>query len=367
MAITYAQIVKSYGSQARAAQACGLHRHTFRGRLAAEAMGRKVAPVPIAPSNYRDPPPDDDNVVEFPQLPEKHRNVKDLIRILAEDSERRQRREEAEKWFPIKIRDNKPIGIMWWGDPHLGTSTHWARLQRDVELCATTKGLYGVNMGDTTNNWVGRLMRLYSEEDISNKSERRLAKWFLTETKIKWLVWLMGNHDEWNHGADILRLMNVGNKVPMLNWAAKFELHFPSGKPVRIHAAHDFPGHSMWNNTHAPARAPRMMGTDADLYVCGHRHDWGTQHYEIADRDQCPMAIRVRGYKRGDSYAKEKGYQESTYGSSILTIIDPTAKASGRILSFVDTDQGARVLAALRGDTEAARKPKAPAKRRRAA
>ena len=117
MALTYAQIVKAHGdSRAEAARMMGMPVTTLKSRLAAERAGRSVKPPPVEPSNYRDPPETDENVVEFPRLPEKHRDVKDLIRILAEDSERRQRREEAEKWFPIKIRDNKPIGIMWWGD-----------------------------------------------------------------------------------------------------------------------------------------------------------------------------------------------------------------------------------------------------------
>ena len=159
----------------------------------------------------------------------------------------------------------------------------------------------------------------------------------------------MGNHDEWESGADILRLMNVA-KVPMLDWEAKFEIRTPGTKrAVRVHAAHDFPGHSMWNGTHGAMRAAKMV-TDADLYVCGHRHDWGIQHFEVAGRDRCPLIIRTRGYKFLDHYATRNGYQQSQSGAAVLTIIDPTVlDPAGRVLAFPDVEQGVRVLKALRG------------------
>jgi hypothetical protein len=358
--VTHALAAKASGGVKPYARQMGVAPATVRHWMRREAAGLSVGRKPPTASDFRDP--SERSVVEFPHLPDKHQPIETILERLAADTDRRNKREIAEKWFPIKINDDKPIGILWFGDPHLGTSTNWPQLLKDVKHCAGTKGLYGANLGDTTNNWVGRLIREYAEEDISRKTERRLAKWFLADSKIPWLIWLMGNHDEWQDGADILRLMNIGNKVPMVNWSAKFELHFPGKRKIRVHAAHDFPGHSMWNVTHAPARATRMMGTDADLFICGHRHDWGIQQFEMAERGQCPVAIRARGYKRHDFYAKTKGFQESTYGASILTIIDPSAEPSGRVLAFADTDQGVRVLRALRGETAAR-----TAKKRRAA
>ena len=66
---------------------------------------------------------------------------------------------------------------------------------RDADLMAKTPGVYAVNIGDTTDNWGGRLIRLYAENDVSRQTERKLARWFLQESGIRWLVWLHGNHD----------------------------------------------------------------------------------------------------------------------------------------------------------------------------
>lgn len=324
-------IVKRAGSLNAAARALGREPRSVRRSIKREkARNEKAA------------------AVSFPKLPSKDVPVPALIKRLANEYRLKADRAAAEKWMRVTVTDKRPIGIMWFGDPHLGTSTKWDRLERDVALCATTPGLYGANIGDVTNNWVGGLMRLAAEEDISRKSERRLARWFLTEAGITWLVWLMGNHDEWNEQADILRLMDIHNRVPMFDWSAKFELVFPNKVAVRIHAAHDFPGHSMWNNTHGASRAPRMLGDRADLYVCGHKHTWGIQHSEMPGAGICPVAIRTRGYKAGDHYAKRLGFPEDQNGESVLTIIDPTAGPAGRVLAFADAVQGAKVLRALR-------------------
>lgn len=323
--MTALEAVKKHGSINNAAKALGVARSTLQARVKKE------------------------KAICLPMFPPGQASAPAIIRKLAAEARTKKDRLTAEKWFPIRMRTPEPIGILWFGDPHLGTSTNWDRLESDVALCASSPGLYGANIGDTTNNWTGRLTRLYADEDISRKTERKLAKWFLAEAGITWLAWIMGNHDEWEHGADILRLMDVHNRVPMLDWSARFEIQFPKAPSVRVHASHDFPGHSMWNITHGPARAPRFNGSDADLYVCGHRHDWGIQQFEIAERGKTPLAIRVRGYKTADPYARRHGFQEAEHGASILTIIDPNAAPAGRVTAFVDVQQGARVLKALRG------------------
>lgn len=348
--MTYEDALATYGTVTAAAAAMAVPRTTFHSRLLAERARGHAAPNETQP-------------LILPSFPDKNVPVGQLIERLAEESAIKKRRADAEKWFQVHIPSRDPIGVLWFGDPHLGTSTAWEQLNQHVAICNATPGMYGANIGDTTNNWVGSLMRLAAEEDISRESERRLARWFLAESGVTWLLWIFGNHDVWHEGAEIMRLMDIHNRVPMMDWSAKFELHFPDARPVRIHAAHDFPGHSMWNNTHAPSRAPRMLGDRADLYVCGHRHTWGIQQYEMPEADLSPLAIRVRGYKRGDSYAKRHGYPEDKHGSAVLTIINPVADGPGRILAFADIEQGARVLTALRAPKNVPRKS-APTKRK---
>lgn len=149
------------------------------------AADRKAAAKPRQPSG-----------IELPVFPDEDIPVEDIIELQCRRFYTRLASHEAHTWFPIKVKDKRPIGILWFGDPHVDDDgCNWPALKRDIALCKDTEGLYGANIGDTTNNWAGRLARLYAEQDASVKTARRLAKWFLLESGVPWLVWIMGNHD----------------------------------------------------------------------------------------------------------------------------------------------------------------------------
>jgi hypothetical protein len=324
------EAVVTYGGVKPASRALGIPETTFRGRLAKEKL---AAPGLVTP-----PPVD-------PHLP-----IDEIRHHLRKQFEAKHSAHEREQWCAVHVTDPKPIAVLFFGDPHLGDgSCNWPLLERHAELCRTTPGLYGANIGDTGNFWPngGRLGRLWAEQETSRDTERRLAKWFLRDAGIKWLVWIFGNHDSFDGSKDIMREMNTTG-VFMQDWEAKFRLCFPTGEETRVHVAHDFPGNSQWNILHGPGKAARMT-SDADLYVCGHKHDWAIMQFEIAGRNRVPTLIRVRGYKWMDDYAKVHGFQSAQSGSSILTIFNPHASdPAGKIMAFSDVEAGVEVLKAMR-------------------
>lgn len=326
------EAVVKYGSEVKAAAGLGLSRSTFRSRLAAEKL--QAFKGDITP----------------PEIPSPDLPIDEVITLCTRQFEAMHKSREAEEWCAFEVHDPLPIGILWFGDPHLGdTGCNWPLLQQHVELCRNTPGLYGANIGDVTNNWPtgGRLAKKWADQDTSMRTEQRLARWFLADSGVRWLLWIMGNHDAWNQGSTILRSMNI-NGVLMQDWEAKFALRFPNSREVRIHAAHDFKGSSIWNIMHGAVRAA-TISSDADLYVCGHRHDWGISQFELAGRHRTPTLIRTRGYKWHDEYARVHGFQSSQSGSAILTILNVNAPdPAGRVMAFSDVEAGAAVLATLR-------------------
>lgn len=287
--------------------------------------------------------------VRVPRLLDGDEPIEDVLDRRERQFARGSRAANSEAWFPIRVEDRQPIGVLWFGDPHIDDDgCNIKLLRRHVDLCRTTPGLYGVNIGDSTNNWAGRLARLYADQETSRRTARRLAKWFLVDSGVNWLVWLMGNHDEWESGGDILRGMN-DRGIIMQDWQARFRFVFDGARDIRVHAAHDFKGHSFWNITHGPTRFAKLE-TDAELLVCGHKHDWGIQQFEMAGRGRVATVVRTRGYKWRDHYATVNGYQSAQSGAGVLTILNPWARdPAGRIMAFSDVEAGARVLAALRG------------------
>lgn len=326
-----------YPSTAAAARAAGVPRETLRNKLR-KAPQRAVAQPKIAA------------ILQYGKRPRTEIPAKQLLRQLRSEYERKVEIDRKQRWFKATAPGRKPFGILWFGDPHIGDHCNIERLERDVQLCVKTPGMYAANIGDVNDNWTGKLIRLALGERTTRNDERGLARWFLKDAGLSWLLWLDGNHDKWNDHAAFVRGMDVEHCVPMFNWGTRIRIRLPDRSEVRINARHDFRGSSELNPTHGPAKAARMLGDRCHVYVCGHRHTWGVQQFEVPDAGMFPLSIRARGYKFMDEYARELGYPEDKQGCSILTIIDPTAEEGpGRVLAFADPVQGARVLTALRG------------------
>lgn len=321
------------------------------------AKGAKAIGIPVSTfkSVYYDAKqagliPDADNI-ELPVFPDDDVPTEEILDHLGKRYEKRRASYDAHTWFRIKVKDPKPIGILWFGDPHLGDSgCDVPLLRRHCQLCAETDGLYGANIGDVGNNWSGKLAALYGKQETSQKTEQKLAEWFMIGSGVRWLLWLIGNHDAWGDGATVLAHMarRYGtHKIILHDWEARFSLVFPNGHEFRVWASHDFKGHSDWNNMHGLLKAARL-GVDADLLVGGHRHNYGLWDAENPDKGISQVMVRARGYKRDDEYARRIGHLEQKNGEAVLTILDPIAK---EITGFKNVDLGVRVLKMLRGGT----------------
>jgi len=62
------------------------------------------------------------------------------------------------------------MALLIFGDPHLDDNyCNWDVLTEHIDIAASHPRIFGMNIGDSHNNWVGRLMRLYAEQDTSRK------------------------------------------------------------------------------------------------------------------------------------------------------------------------------------------------------
>ena len=144
-------LVKKHGSIQGAAKASGIPRQTLQTRLK------------LAKKNGLD-------VEKFqaPELPDDDIPLDALVGQMCERFEKRNTAYTAKKWMPFKMKSNDPIGICWFGDPHVDDNgCNWPLLRKDCEIVASTPGMYGANIGDSHNNWVGRLGALYANQDTS--------------------------------------------------------------------------------------------------------------------------------------------------------------------------------------------------------
>lgn len=328
---------KRYGSIKAASEATGISRTAIR---------RGIDTVKLRGLERQD------GGLEFPEFPADDVPVEKLIGQMVERSKLRKESYEAHTWFPVKVKDSRAIGLLWFGDPHLDDpGCDWELICHHAKLCRETDGLYGANIGDSSNNWGSRLAHLYANQDTSVKTARRFVEWFMLDSGIKWALWLLGNHDVWGDGADILAMMaqkHKTQKIILHDWEARFEIKFPNGEAIRVNAAHDFSGSSMWNPLHGAVKTAKS-GDHIDLLVCGHLHNWAISQWEMAAQGNIPVMIRVKGYKTFDKYAQRLGHYEQKEGSAILTVLDPHAKSrAGRVVPFADVDAGVEYLKWLR-------------------
>jgi hypothetical protein len=94
---------------------------------------------------------------------------------------------------------------------------------------------------------------------------------------------------------------------------------------------------------HGPQKAAMLL-EQADIFACGHKHEWAINQSENAQRGFTYHLIRARGYKFIDSYSDQLGYPSQKYGASITAVIDPAVEGPRRISCFADLAEASEFL-----------------------
>lgn len=329
---TIAQTLAAYEAanknKSAAARALGLNEATYKSRLKA-AMQQAANPYP-------------QHAVTVDELPPSDLPFEERLATMKQRNAIRIAHARAQAWQTVRVPISGPYGICWFGDPHLDDPfCDLDGFERDARLCATTEGLYGANGGDSINNWVGKLERLYGEQSATVSEGWELVEWALKDLGVNWLLWLLGNHDTWNYGKRIFDGLNT-NRILMRDWDAKLRIVSPCGGEHRAWARHDFKGHSIYNELHALKRAA-MMDEHADTYVAFHRHTFATGQGEFAGGRRYTL-IRAKGYKESDDYALKGQFAEQRDGQSVVEIITPRNGQAPLISVFENVEEGADFL-----------------------
>lgn len=279
-------------------------------------------------------------------LPPKGLTTEELIQHKVKKATQRRKHFAAKKWRPIKIDDPQPVCVALVGDPHIDSpDCDWDVLLRDIELMKRP-GVVAINVGDTLDNWPvgGRLARLLVHSDTSQEEAHQLAKWFMLESGVDWLLWLLGNHDAMRDSLSLLSHEWGGERVWVEDWGAQFQIEH-ADRSYRVWAAHDFPGHSMWNPLHGHRRA--FDKVKADLYIAGHKHNWAVTNFEDEHQNTDHWFVRARGYKAiHDSHAEKLGFGNQTRGHTLGWVLDPSDEGPGYV--FKSLEQAVRYMEYLR-------------------
>lgn len=329
-------------NQSATAEQFGLSRGAIQNRLRL-ASERGFTPADwvkgIAPAYAPVPMP------AAEPLPPKDMPIEELVAHRERAFEIRHAHNKAKLWRRFAIPTPGPYALMFFGDPHLDDDgCNLPLFKEHAQLAAETDHLYAVNIGDTSNDWTGRLARLWANQDASAETAKRLIRHYLVESGIPWFLWLFGNHDIWDGpvGRDFFREA-APSFVHLHDWQAKVTLVSPNGHELRLWAAHNFKGTSQWNPLHGPLKAAQM-GDWAHLYVAGHHHNWGLMEGEHEHRRFVYHVARVRGYKFIDEYADVNGFGEHQFGAAMVAVVDPGADKLSAVKCFHDPHEAVDYL-----------------------
>lgn len=328
-------------SIASAARELGLARATMQHRLRKARAAGLMDRLDVAPA------PDADEPIE------------DLVARKKAAMGRTNEREAWAKLIPVTVRDDKPIGLLLVGDPHVDDDhCDIARLEHDLTTVGKTPGFYAGHIGDLTNNWVGRLARLYAHQSTTFRDGLRLTEWMLGLCPNLFVVG--GNHDLWGSGGDLLHFITRQLSTGVMQaHGARLAMRWPSGLEVRLHARHDFPGRSQFSSTHGMKREV-LWGHRDHILVAGHTHTDEARLEPSLDGD-AHWFFRISGYKLVDDFAKERGFRPQRLAPSTAVVVNPAARTPAELVKpFWDAEAAADYLTFLR----ASRSSKA--KRRRA-
>lgn len=285
---------------------------------------------------------------EFTALPDDDVPIEELIEQRKRKFLHKREHEEASKLIPIKVKLGGAIGLLHFGDPHVDDDgCDIEAIERHTALVNKTEGLFACNVGDTTNNWCGRLARLYADQSTSASQAWKIAEWFVG--RCDWLYMIAGNHDLWSGSGDPLKWIAKQQNALYKSSEARIALRFPNGMEVRVNARHDHSGSSIWNPAHGPMKSA-IMGTRDHIYVAGHKHESAYSVLKDAITGITMHAVKVASYKVYDRYAKDRGFRDNALSPCVLTTINPDLPPDHPDLVKVwwEPEEGADYLSFLR-------------------
>lgn len=248
----------------------------------------------------------------------------------------------------ITLDDDKPVGVAFWGDWHIGgKGVDYRLFQADKEAILATDGLYIVGTGDYKDNYLtGSHPGAQFEQIIQPGSQDRIVLHHWQELGRKTLAIVRGCHDDWTKKMGDTDFISACAKVahPALNFwhGGTLTLHLGC-QTYKGHIRHKFKYESSLNTTNAQRRMMEIYGP-ADFGVLAHLHnpEVNQRHLMGAYR----WLVRSGSYKVWDEFGQKIGGYKGKPGVPVL-IFYPGEK---RIEGYRDLRAGIEALKYARGD-----------------
>jgi len=251
------------------------------------------------------------------ELPDGDLSAEELVDRGVKRWERKQAAHNARKLININLskKFDGVFGVAIVGDPHLDDDgCNWKAITEDNKAMIDSS-MVAINIGDLTNNWIGRLMAKYADQETTRQQAIKLIEWYLGNSGVYWAGVVGGNHDFWGHEhGNVLDFIMRTKPGVFENHGFRLNMICPNGRTVKLKAA--------------------RFGSD-DIYAAGHKHVSGYQIVKDHETGKISHAVRVAGYKELDEYSLQKGFRNHKIWESMCFIIDPSQDESLRFIKPV--------------------------------
>lgn len=245
----------------------------------------------------------------------------------------------------INIDDDKPIGVAFWGDWHIGgKGVDHEQFLRDMELIVNTDGLYYIGMGDYKDSYLqmGHKGAIYGQL-LPPNGQDYLVLDTVEKTKEKALAFVRGQHDYWTEqltSQDFLE--TLCEKADAVNlWHGGLIYVNLGDIQYKLGIRHKYKYESGLNTTNSQRRLNEHFG-GCDVVAVGDKHFVDFQRK--TDLGRKTTWLRSGTYKIMDEFGMRIGGYEGEYGIPMV-ILWPESK---KTVAFDDLRTGLAYLEYLR-------------------
>jgi len=241
----------------------------------------------------------------------------------------------------LEIKDNKPIGIGFWSDWHLGSKgTDHLQWKKDVDTISGIDGFYYLGNGDYCNLSLGTHPGENYDELLQPEQQIAMAEYGFKKTKKQALGLTRGCHPDriyTSTGTDIIdRFCGISDCANLWHGGEVKLLIGDIEYVIRIR--HKAPGESPINTTNAQRKQLETHG-EADIVALAHLHYPDIEHKPIMGRSDV-VFVRSGTYKIYDEFGQKLNGYRGTYGVPMI-VLYPKEK---RFVPFRNMDIGIKFL-----------------------